>query len=118
MTGRTRRAHVGHQRLRGDLAVEPQEPTQAHVGARGQADVDVRGECAVLDAQGVGRVLGVGRSKVYELDARDELPSPIQVGRVRRWVRAEIEAWLLHGAPKRAVWDRTWPKVRKEVMGR
>ena len=118
MTGRTRRAHVGHQLLRGDLAVEPQEPTQAHVGARGQADVDVRGECAVLDAVGVGRFLGVGKSKVYELDARDELPASVQVGRVRRWVKAEIEAWLLHGAPKRAAWARLWPRVRKQVLKR
>ncbi len=98
--------------------MEPQEPTQAHTGGHGQSDPDVSVECAVLDAQGVGRVIGAGKSKVYELDARGELPASVQVGRVRRWVRAEIEAWLLHGAPKRAVWDRIWPKVRKEVMGR
>ena len=118
MTGRTRRAHVGHQRLRGDLAVELPAATQGHTGGHGQSDVDVRVECAVLDAQGVGRYLSIGRSKVYELHARDELPEPVQVGRVRRWVKAEIEAWLLHGAPHRATWARLWPRVRKEVLKR
>ena len=118
MTGRTRRAHVGHQRLRGDLAVELPAATQGHTGGNSGSDPDVRVECAVLDAIGVGRFLGVGKSKVYELDARDELPDSVQVGRVRRWVRAEIEAWLLHGAPHRATWARLWPRVRKEVLKR
>ena len=73
-------------------------------------------EPAVLDAAGVGRVLGVGRAKVYELDGRDELPEPVVIGRVRRWVRVELLAWLAHGAPKRATWARQWPRVRKEVL--
>jgi len=72
----------------------------------------------LLDAGGVGLLLGVGRSSVYALHAREALPAPIRVGRGKRWARAEIEAWVLHGAPSRAVWARLWPKVRKEVMRR
>ncbi len=103
---------VPRQRAQSEREADPTaEPTQPNTGPH-EAD------CGVLDVDGDGRYLNVGRSKVYELDARHELPAPVQVGRVRRWVGAEIEAWLLHGAPKRAVWDRTWPKVRKEVMGR
>ena len=75
-------------------------------------------EPAVLDAEGVGRVLGIGRAKVYELDGRDELPEPVVIGRVRRWVRIELLAWLAHGAPKRTTWARVWPRVRREVLGR
>ncbi len=118
MTGRTRRAHVGHQRLPGDLAVELPGATQGHTGGNGQSDADVRVECAVLDVDGVGRFLNVGRSTVYELHAHERLPAPIQVGRGRRWVKVEIEAWVLHGAPSRAVWERLWPRVRKEVLKR
>jgi len=72
----------------------------------------------LLDAGGVGLLLGVGRSTVYTLASRDALPAPVQVGRGKRWARAEIEAWVLHGAPSRAAWARMWPKVRKEVMRR
>ncbi len=118
MTGRTRRAHAGHQLLRGDMAVEPPAATQGHTGGHGESDVDVRVECAVLDSDGVGRFLNVGRSTVYELHSNERLPAPIQVGRGLRWGKAEIETWLLHGAPNRAAWQRIWPKLRKEALRR
>ena len=118
MTGRTHRAVRAPRRLGETSPAAADDRTQGRTGEHSGSDPDVSVECAVLDAQGVGRVLGVGKSKVYELDARDELPAPVQVGRVRRWVKAEVEAWLLHGAPHRAAWARLWPKVRKEVMGR
>ncbi len=95
------------------------ERTQRHTGGDvAEPDVHDTVECAVLDADGVGHVLGVGRSTVYELDAREEIPAPIRVGRRRKWVRVEIEAWILHGAPNRPAWGRTWPCVRKEVLRR
>ena len=118
MTCRTRLARAALRPLREAMAGAPVEQTRANTGGRSAGDPDVSVECAVLDAVGVGRFLGVGKSKVYELDARDELPAPVQVGRVRRWVKAEIEAWLLHGAPKRAAWARLWPRVRKQVLKR
>ncbi len=74
--------------------------------------------CAVLDIEEVGRLLGVSRTTAYELDSREEIPEPIRVGSRKRWVRDELEAWLLHGAPRRLVWARTWPRVRREVMKR
>ncbi len=97
---------------------EHDDATQRHTGG------DVRstpsaGPCALLDAAGVAEVLGVGRSTVYALDAREELPVPIVLGtRRRRWVTAEIEAWLLYGAPRRSAWARLWPRVRNEVLRR
>lgn len=76
-------------------------------------------ERAVITAVEVGEVLGVGRTKVHELNGRGKLPAPVTVGaRGLRWVRLEIEAWLLHGAPPRASWERLWPRVRREVLRR
>ncbi len=98
------------------------EPTLAddatHGDTRGDAQADANSAaCAVLDADGVGHVLGIGRSKVYDLDQREALPAPVGLGaRSRRWIAAEIQAWLLHGAPKRSVWERMWPRIRKEML--
>ncbi|MCP4036598.1 MAG: AlpA family phage regulatory protein [bacterium] len=92
------------------------DATHGHTGGDAQGGPDAA-PCAVLDADGVGHVLGVGRSKVYDLDQREALPSPITLSaRRRRWVAAEIRAWLLHGAPKRTVWQRLWPRVRREML--
>ena len=110
-----RSGHATSRLLREGPPPEPQEPGQGHAGANGESDLHVMGECAVLDAEGV---LGVGKSSIYELHANERLPAPIQVGRGRRWVRAEIEAWVLYGAPSRASWERLWPRVRKEVLRR
>ncbi len=118
MRGPTRRASAPSQSPCGEWSPELQEPTQGRLRPHGSVDADARVECAVLDAGGVGRVLGLGRSTVHELDAKERLPSPIMVGRGKRWGRAEIDAWILYGAPRRAAWDRIWPKVRKEVMRR
>ena len=92
--------------------------TQGHTGGHVQSDVDVRVECGVFDADDVGRFLNVGRSTVYELHSNERLPAPIQVGRGLRWVKAEIEEWLLYGAPNRGAWERIWPKLRKEALRR
>ncbi len=92
------------------------DATHAHTGGDAQTGPDTA-PCAVLDADGVGHVLGVGRSMVYDLDRREALPSPITLSaRRRRWVAAEIQAWLLHGAPKRPAWERVWPRIRKEML--
>ncbi|MCP3919761.1 MAG: AlpA family phage regulatory protein [bacterium] len=59
----------------------------------------------------------MSRSKVYDLDQREALPAPVDLGaRSRRWIAAEIRAWLLHGAPNRAAWKRMWPRIRKEML--
>ena len=82
VTCRTRRPVRDPQPPRGKTPPAQQDRTQGHAGDDSSSDSDVSIECAVLDAQGVGRVIGVGRSKVYELDARDDrtimsMPRPI-----------------------------------------
>ena len=118
MTAGTRRAVRAPQRPLETCPAAADERTQGHTGDHSGSVPDVRVECAILDADGVGRFLNVGRSTVYELHADERLPAPIQVGRGLRWVRVEILAWLLHGAPNRPAWERIWPKVRKEIIGR
>lgn len=118
MTSRTRCTHADSQPPCVEPLPELQESTPCHPGALGRTDAGGKYECALLDAAGFGRVLGIARTTVYELHANERLPAPVQVGRGRRWVAAEIEAWLLHGAPSRAAWERIWPRVRKEVLRR
>ncbi len=100
------------------VAQLPHERTRALSGGHSVDGVSMTQGSVLLDAGGVGLLLGVGRSSVYAMNAREALPSPIRVGRGKRWARAEIEAWVLHGAPNRSAWARMWPKVRNEVMRR
>jgi predicted DNA-binding transcriptional regulator AlpA len=62
---------------------------------------------AALDVHGVAALLGVSHGLVEQMNARGELPRPIRLHRRRVWVRAEIEAWLLAGAPNRERWEAT-----------
>ena len=110
------------------------EATQAHTAVRpltiptDGADVGVPSElpqaqqrvieCAVFDAAEVGQVLGVGRATVYALNSREEMPAALTVGRGLRWAKAEVLAWVLHGTPPRATWERAWPRIRREVIRR
>lgn len=47
----------------------------------------------VLRPEDVQRILRIGRSKVYEMIARGELPV-IRIGRVVRVPRRELERWI------------------------
>ena len=48
----------------------------------------------LLRAGDVSRLLGVGRSTVYELIARGELPA-IRIGRLVRVPRPALEEWIV-----------------------
>jgi excisionase family DNA binding protein len=54
--------------------------------------IELRGE--LLRAQEVARILGVGRSKAYELMLRGELPV-IRIGRLVRAPRHGLDQWIL-----------------------
>ena len=47
----------------------------------------------VLRPEDVQRILRIGRSKVYQMIARGELPV-IRIGRVVRVPRRELERWI------------------------
>ncbi len=48
----------------------------------------------LLRADEVARVLGIGRSKTYELIARGDLPS-LRIGRLVRVPRHALEQWIV-----------------------
>ena len=53
----------------------------------------------VIDVAGVGRMLHVGRNKVYEMVARNEIPHR-RFGRGIRFSRAAIMRWLDSWSPR------------------
>lgn len=53
----------------------------------------------VIDVAGVGRLLHVGRNKVYEMVARNEIPHR-RFGRGIRFSRAAIMRWLDSWSPR------------------
>src|SRR5262245_53712272 len=62
-------------------------------------------EPLALDDVAAANLLGIGRSTWWRLIASGRAPRGIQLGRCRRWPRAELEAWLAAGAPSRERWD-------------
>lgn len=60
----------------------------------------------LLDAREAATLLGISRSKFLDLDKQGLLPRPIYLGRSVRWSRADLDAWIAAGAPKREEWER------------
>lgn len=65
----------------------------AHVAREPISDNDV------IDVAGVGRMLHVGRNKVYEMVARNEIPHR-RFGRGIRFSRAAVMRWLDSWSPR------------------
>jgi excisionase family DNA binding protein len=65
----------------------------AHVAREPISDDDV------IDVAGVGRMLHVGRNKVYEMVARNEIPHR-RFGRGIRFSRTAIMRWLDSWSPR------------------
>jgi excisionase family DNA binding protein len=52
-----------------------------------------------LSAEQVAELLGVSRAHVWRMLKRGQLPTPARLGRLSRWDRRTVEAWLAAGAP-------------------
>jgi predicted DNA-binding transcriptional regulator AlpA len=49
----------------------------------------------------VARMLGVGRSRAYELSKRVGFPEPVgQTPRMRLWAREDVEEWIRRTRPE------------------
>ena len=59
----------------------------------------------LVDSREVARLLGIGRTKAFELMARDELPV-VRIGRSVRVLRAALDCWVTRVADQQAA-DRT-----------
>ncbi|TMC54241.1 MAG: helix-turn-helix domain-containing protein [Chloroflexi bacterium] len=51
------------------------------------------GTALLIDSREVARLLGIGRTKAFELMARQELPV-VRIGRCRRVSRKALEEWV------------------------
>jgi excisionase family DNA binding protein len=54
---------------------------------------------ALLDADETSDFCGWSRRTTYRLADAGRMPAPIRVGRMTRWRRAELEAWIARGCP-------------------
>lgn len=65
----------------------------------------------VVDAIKAAELCGVSRSTWCELVRSGRAPTGVKLGRCRRWILAELMAWLGAGAPPRHrwTWDRRTP---------
>ncbi len=61
--------------------------------SREQGPEQDQGEPVLLRADQVCRILNLGRSKVFELLASQQIPS-ISIGRSRRVLRADLMEWI------------------------
>jgi len=52
----------------------------------------------LLRAEEAARLLGLGRSKVFQMMATGELPGVVRIGRAVRVSREALEAWVREGA--------------------
>lgn len=63
-------------------------------------------EPLLLTASETARLLGVSRSKFWELASRGRIPLPIRFSpRCPRWPRDELERWIRAGCPNRSIWE-------------
>jgi predicted DNA-binding transcriptional regulator AlpA len=59
----------------------------------------------LVDAAGVGRLLGYSRSMVFQLHSRGRIPRPLRLSADPRWDTRELADWLSAGAPPREQWE-------------
>jgi predicted DNA-binding transcriptional regulator AlpA len=50
---------------------------------------------ALLGFEPLSHYVSFGRSRIYQLIAAGAFPQPIKVGKSSRWVKAEIDAWIV-----------------------
>jgi hypothetical protein len=83
-------------------------PDAADISAStAQPSAPATGEAEALDLAGVARFLNVGMTTAKSMRLDGRLPSPnLTFSRVHRWSVIELRAWLLAGAPGRALWSR------------
>ena len=56
-------------------------------------------DAALLDVRQVAALLTCSTRHVYRLTDAGRMPRPVNLGRLVRWRRAEIEAWIAEGCP-------------------
>ena len=62
-------------------------------------------ECLTLDVKQTAGLIGVSESTFWKMHSQGLVPLPLRFGRVRRWRREEIAAWIKAGCPHRDQWQ-------------
>lgn len=64
------------------------------------------GELLLLDAGQAAEILGMCRAMFYRLNSAGRVPRPIRLGgKLVRWRRGELTAWVAAGCPNREQWE-------------
>ena len=60
----------------------------------------------LLDAKAAAELLGMSRTSFYGLLSAGRLPLPVlKAGRIVRWNRGELQAWIKADCPPRDRWE-------------
>ena len=57
-----------------------------------------------VGAGSAGRLVGISARTWRRLDAAGQVPAAVRIGGQKRWIVAELAAWLDSGCPGRAAW--------------
>ena len=60
-------------------------------------------ELKMLSKNEIASLLGVSIRTVQRKQDLGEIPAPVRIGKSVRWVRSQIEEWILAGCPKNYV---------------
>lgn len=60
---------------------------------------------SLLTAKDLAEVLCVSVRQVRRLQAAEDLPAPVYIGRLPRWRESEIAGWMQAGCPDRQKWE-------------
>jgi predicted DNA-binding transcriptional regulator AlpA len=58
----------------------------------------------LIDARTFARLLGIGASTFYRLLAEEAIPTPVQLGRLKKWRLTEILEWIEADCPPLNIW--------------
>jgi excisionase family DNA binding protein len=58
----------------------------------------------LLDIGQAAQYLNVGKRTFWKLHAVGRVPAPIKLGRLTRWRKDDLEAWVKAGCPARKDW--------------
>ena len=60
----------------------------------------------LLSGSEAASLLGLSRSAFYRLNLKGLVPRAIRFGRLMKWSRTELTAWVDAGCPAREEWER------------
>lgn len=88
----------------GGTEIKPGDPPAAGLSAAILSGKITEGTGLLVDIGTLAQLLGVSSRTVSRLFHRGSIPSPVQLGRGRKWRLAEILEWIEAGCPSQKTW--------------